>query len=141
MSRRLKSDVDVRCKARDGKFGEKGKSVRIGEVARHSGVSVRALRYYEEQELLVPERGPGGQREYTMDAVNRVQIIQQLYAAGLSSRRIAELLPCIDTDTTTDHQLAMLKAERDRVSSQQARIAETLARLDDLILAAESHRA
>lgn len=114
--------------------------MRIGEVAQRSGVSVRALRYYEEQDLLVPERGPGGQREYTVDAVRRVQIIQQLYAAGLSSRRITELLPCIDTDTTTDHQRAMLEAERDRISTQLQQLTATLTRLDDLIRAADERR-
>jgi DNA-binding transcriptional MerR regulator len=30
--------------------------MRIGELAARTGVSVRALRYYEEQELLAPER-------------------------------------------------------------------------------------
>lgn len=115
--------------------------MRIGEVARRAGVSVRALRYYEEQDLLVPGRGPGGQREYSEDAVPRVGVIQQLYAAGLPSRRIAELLPCIDTDTTTDHQRAMLKAERERISAQVDQLTATLARLDDLIEAADSRRA
>ncbi|MFE9681426.1 MerR family DNA-binding transcriptional regulator [Streptomyces sp. NPDC002701] len=115
--------------------------MRIGEVARRSGVSVRALRYYEEQGLLTPDRGPGGHREYAEGAVDRVRIFQQLYAAGLSSSRIAELIPCIDTDTTTDHQRAMLDAERVRVRQQIDRLTATLARLDDLIEAADSRRA
>ncbi|MEV1085972.1 MerR family transcriptional regulator [Streptomyces sp. NPDC050211] len=115
--------------------------MRIGEVARRSGVSVRALRYYEEQELLTSGRSPGGQREYTDDAVDRVRFIQQLYAAGLSSRRVAELLPCIDTDTTTDHQLAMLNAEHARIRKQMDQLTTTLARLDKLIEAAENRRA
>ncbi len=110
--------------------------MRIGEVARRSGVSVRALRYYEEQGLLTPGRGPGGQREYTEDAVERVGILQQLYAAGLSSRRIAELLPCIEAGTTTDHQRAMLDAERARIKQQIDRLTTALARLDEVIKAA-----
>lgn len=39
--------------------------MRIGELARRTGVSVRALRYYEEQGLLVPARAANGYREYT----------------------------------------------------------------------------
>lgn len=112
--------------------------MRIGEVARRSGVSVRALRYYEEQGLLMPGRGPGGQREYAEDAVDRVRIFQQLYAAGLSSRRIAELIPCIDADTTTDHQRAILNAERVRIRKQIDQLTTTLARLDEVIEAADS---
>jgi DNA-binding transcriptional MerR regulator len=110
--------------------------VRIGEVAQRSGVSVRALRYYEEQGLLTPGRGPGGQREYTEDAVTRVHILQQLYAAGLSSRRIAELLPCIETDTTTEHQRAMLAAEHARIKRQIDHLTTVLGRLEKIVEAA-----
>jgi DNA-binding transcriptional MerR regulator len=80
--------------------------MRIGEAAKRAGVSVRALRYYEEQGLLTSDRSPGGQREYDEQAVDRVRFFQQLYAAGLPSRRIAELLPCVDTGTTTSDQRA-----------------------------------
>lgn len=43
--------------------------MRIGELAAKAGVSVRALRYYEEQNLLASERSPGGQRHYPHSAV------------------------------------------------------------------------
>ncbi len=115
--------------------------MRIGEVARRSGVSVRALRYYEEQGLLTPGRSPGGQREYPEDAVDRVRFFQQLYAAGLPSRRIAELLPCIDTGTTTVEQRAMLDAERERIRKQIDGYTAALARLDELVEAAAARRA
>jgi DNA-binding transcriptional MerR regulator len=115
--------------------------VRIGEVARRAGVSVRALRYYEEQGLLTVGRSPGGQREYTEDAVDRVRFFQQLYAAGLPSRRIAELLPCIDTGTTTERQRAMLDAEHARIREQIDKLATALTRLDELIEAADNRRA
>ena len=38
--------------------------MRIGELARRTGVSVRSLRYYETQGLLRSDRTPGGHREY-----------------------------------------------------------------------------
>ncbi|WP_106239086.1 MerR family transcriptional regulator [Nonomuraea fuscirosea] len=101
-----------------------------------SGVSVRALRHYEEQGLLTPGRGPGGQREYTEDAVTRVHILQQLYAAGPSSRRIAELLPCIEADTTTEHQRAMLAAEHARIKRQIDHLTTALGRIEKIVEAA-----
>ncbi len=105
-------------------------------------MSVRALRYYEEQGLLTPvRRSPGGQREYAEGAVDRVRAFQQLYAAGLSSRRIAELIPCMDADTTTDHQRAVLDAERVRIREQIDGLTATLARLDGIIEAADRRRA
>lgn len=114
--------------------------MRIGEVAQRSGVSVRALRYYEERGLLTPDRSPGGQREYAEDAVDRVRFFQQLYAAGLPSRRIAELLPCVETGTTTDEQRAMLDAERTRIQQRVDELSTALARLDELIDAAHARR-
>ncbi len=75
--------------------------MRIGELASRVGVSVRALRYYEEQDLLVSARSPSGQRLYPDSAVDRVQLIQQLYSAGLPSRAILELLPCVETGDVT----------------------------------------
>jgi hypothetical protein len=46
--------------------------LRIGQVAQRAGVSTRALRYYEEQGLLEPERTPSGQRVFPASAVARV---------------------------------------------------------------------
>jgi DNA-binding transcriptional MerR regulator len=120
---------------------KEGDALRIGEAARRAGVSPRALRYYEEQGLLTATRGSGGQREYTEDAVDRIRFFQQLYAAGLPSRRIAELLPCIDTGSTTDQQRTMLADERTRISRQIDDLTAALARLDDLIEAADNRRA
>ncbi|MEV3961969.1 MerR family transcriptional regulator [Nocardia sp. NPDC050193] len=69
--------------------------MRIGTLSDRSGVSVRLLRYYEEQGLLLPSRSPSGYREYGEDAVRTVRDIRTLLAAGLSTRTIAELLPCM----------------------------------------------
>jgi DNA-binding transcriptional MerR regulator len=58
-------------------------------------VSVRSLRYYEEQRLLQPRRSSSGYRLYDDDEVTRVQRIQALLAAGLSTRKIERVLPCL----------------------------------------------
>ncbi|MCX4997761.1 MerR family transcriptional regulator [Streptomyces longwoodensis] len=113
--------------------------MRIGEVARGAGVSVRAVRYYEQQGLLTADRSPAGQRLYRQDAIARVRFFQQMYAAGLTSRRITELLPCWDAGHTDADQRAMLRAERERI---QARIDELEAardRLDQVIAQTDAH--
>ncbi|MFF5972645.1 MerR family transcriptional regulator [Streptomyces sp. NPDC012769] len=69
--------------------------MRIGALARETGVSVRLLRYYEEQGLLVAERTSGGQRVYGADAPAVVRRIRALLAAGLPTRIIAEVLDCV----------------------------------------------
>ncbi|GAB3995958.1 MerR family transcriptional regulator [Glycomyces albus] len=115
--------------------------MRIGELAGRTGVSVRALRYYEEQGLLEPERSPSGQRIYPESAVEKVSFFQDMYAAGLSSRRIVELLPCIDTGLTDETQRRMLHAERDRIVGTVDRLRVALSRLDDVIAIAEARAA
>ncbi|GAA3264512.1 MerR family transcriptional regulator [Nonomuraea helvata] len=112
--------------------------MRIGELAGRSGVSVRALRYYEEQGLLEADRSESGQRHYPESAADRVQLIQMLYSAGLSSRTIAELLPCVDAKVSTPQSRARLAAERDRIDAQIAALARTRDRLDAVIACAGS---
>jgi DNA-binding transcriptional MerR regulator len=94
---------------------------------------VRALRYYEEQGLLDPTRSESGQRLYGNAAVNRVRLIQQLYGAGLSSKTIAELLPCVDAKVSTPESRERLAAERDRINMQIAELITARDRLNEII--------
>ncbi|MFG1840530.1 MerR family transcriptional regulator [Micromonospora sp. NPDC049175] len=112
--------------------------MRIGELAAQTGVSVRALRYYEEQGLLTAERSSGGQRHYLDSAVDRVHLIQMLYAADLSSRTILDLLPCVDAQVNTPESRALLRAERDRIDQQIAHLRQARDRLDAVIAHSES---
>lgn len=107
--------------------------MRIGELATRTGVSVRALRYYEEHDLLAAQRSPSGQRHYPDAAVDRVLLIQQLYAAGLSSRSIVELLPCVVDGEATPELLDRLTAERQRIDRQIGDLVGTRDRLDTVI--------
>ncbi|MFY1674683.1 MerR family transcriptional regulator [Plantactinospora sp. WMMB334] len=107
--------------------------MRIGEVAEAAGVSPRALRYYEEQGLLTSIRSPSGQRHYSEDALDRVRWIQALYAAGLSSKAILTLLPCVHTGVATDDMIARLVTEREAIDVQIADLATTRDRLQEII--------
>jgi DNA-binding transcriptional MerR regulator len=109
--------------------------MRIGELAREAAVSVRSLRYYEEQGLLTAERSAGGQRHYPDHAVDRVRLVQQLYRAGLSSTTIADLMPCIDAHESTPESRARLASERDRIDTQIQELTATRDRLDAVIAA------
>ncbi|TCC07485.1 MerR family transcriptional regulator [Kribbella soli] len=107
--------------------------MRIGELAERTGVSVRALRYYEEQELLAPERSTSGQRQFPDDAVDRVELIQQLYAAGLSSKAIVSLLPCVVDGDATPELLDGLAVERDRIDQHIEDLVSARDRLDKVM--------
>jgi DNA-binding transcriptional MerR regulator len=109
--------------------------VRIGELSTRTGASVRSLRYYEEQGLLTSVRSSGAQRLYRDADVERVRLLQRLYGAGLSSRTIAAVLPCVDVPSTgaSDDAYARLVEERDRLDAHILDLARTRDALDDLI--------
>ncbi|GAA2902474.1 hypothetical protein GCM10011428_15260 [Streptomyces violaceus] len=150
MSGTLKPDASVRGKGWSSGPGVRGitmtatvaaaeRLLRIGEVARGAGVSVRAVRYYEQQGLLIAERSPSGQRLYRQDAIPLVRFFQEMFAAGLTSRRIAELLPCWDAGHTDAEQRAMLRAERERIQAKIDDLQATLDHLDEVIAITDTH--
>jgi len=97
--------------------------MRIGDLAAATGVSVRSLRYYEEQGLLTASRTASGQRIYTDAAVERVQLVQ--------------LLPCVDRGESTPESFALLLAERDRITAQLAELEAVRGRLEQVIAITE----
>lgn len=66
--------------------------LKIGELARQVGISVGALRYYDDLGLVPSRRGSNGYRYYPPDAVHRVQFIKKAQALGFSLEDIGEIL-------------------------------------------------
>lgn len=117
--------------------------MRIGDLAAQTDVSVRSLRYYEEQGLLTSTRSPSGQRHYVESDVERVLFLQRMYAAGLSSRTIAELLPCVESPsvTTADAAAERMLEERNRLDQHIEELIRTRESLDRLLEINRAHRA
>ena len=99
----------------------------IGEVARSTGVTVEALRYYEKQGLLPRlHRSAGGARRFGDDAVIRVRFIKQAQAVGLTLKDIRALVgagpgPESQRCRSTRNVLAARVADLDqRLASMQA---------------------
>ncbi|WP_410643573.1 MerR family transcriptional regulator [Amycolatopsis sp. lyj-346] len=118
--------------------------MRIGELSRRTGVSPRSLRYYEAQGLLTSTRSGAGQRHYSDAEVQRVALIRQLFEAGLSSRVIAMVLPCVETPGdlgVVEFAFATMQRERDRIDAEIAHLTETRDALDGLLGVNSRHRA
>ncbi|WP_328603455.1 MerR family transcriptional regulator [Amycolatopsis sp. NBC_00345] len=118
--------------------------MRIGELSKRTGASPRSLRYYEEQGLLTSSRSDTGQRHYSDSEVQRVSLIRQLFDAGMSSRVIASVLPCVETPGdvgVVESAFATMTRERDRIDADIAHLVETRAALDVLIEANSRHQA
>jgi len=77
----------------------------IGEVASRTGLAVSAIRYYEEQGLVAPERNSGGQRRYLRSDIRRLSFVLIAQQFGFSIgeiRRELEKLPKSRTPTKRD---------------------------------------
>ncbi|MFI6769846.1 MerR family transcriptional regulator [Streptomyces sp. NPDC050355] len=109
--------------------------MRIGELSARTGTPRRLLRYYEEQGLIVAERCANGYRAYDEFCVDRVLQIRGLLDAGLPTRIIKQILPCLNKPRAihfpdaTPEMLATLEGERDRMTER----IETLMRNRDAI--------
>lgn len=112
----------------------------IGELAEQTGVSTKAIRYYESIELLAePDRTGGGYRDYAESAVERIRFIRDAQATGLSLAEIASVLELKAAGSTScahtgellerhlselDEQIALLIKARDELAAMADRAAD-----------------
>jgi len=64
----------------------------IGELARRTGIAVSAIRYYEEQGLIAPDRNAGGQRRFLRSDIRRLSFILIAQQFGFTLPQIREVL-------------------------------------------------
>ena len=57
--------------------------MKISEFARQAGVTIKAVRYYEQLGLLAPSRMGNGYREYTEEQVHIAREIRALATVGI----------------------------------------------------------
>lgn len=104
----------------------------ISEVVRLTGLTARALRFYEGRGLVAPLRTASGRRVYGAGELNRLNQIVALKAAGFSLADIAALLGRgpIDLGRMLAAQLDALDAEAGRVAEARALILTAKSRVD-----------
>ncbi|MFD4829016.1 MerR family transcriptional regulator [Streptomyces uncialis] len=76
--------------------------MRIGDVAAATGLTTRAVRYYEEQGLLSPGRTPSGHRTYTSADIRRLRTVSELLQAGLTVTDVRSFAHVLDTAPLRD---------------------------------------
>lgn len=84
--------------------------VQIGQVAERTGLSLRTIRWYEEEGLVVPTaRTEGGFRLYSDDDVARLEVIKRMKPLGFALEEMRELLTLLaDLDAGTGDREALL---------------------------------
>lgn len=105
----------------------------VGELAKRSGVSERALRFYETKGLLNPLRTEARQRVYRYGDIVRLQQIQLLKRAGFTLTEIVGMTK--DTSLNASHilqlQKEMLELEAERIGQSLKAINIALDSVDE----------
>lgn len=107
--------------------------MKIGELSRATGVSIRSLRYYEQQGVLGSERCANGYREYGPDAAETVSRIRALMAIGLPTDTIRDILPCDGEAGPQPGACPALAQKIREIRDSAARQAAELARTSDAL--------
>ena len=99
----------------------------IGEFSRISGLTVKTLRFYHDQELLAPASidPDSGYRYYNDDQISRARIIGRLRELDFSLREIGEILAAED-DADVLSALRRHKSQIDRKTASYRRISKSL---------------
>ncbi len=112
--------------------------MQIGQVAERTGLSLRTIRWYEQEGLVGPTtRTGGGFRLYSEHDVARLEVITQMKPLGFSLEEMRQLLTLLgDLDAGGEDRSALLdrlrmfhEAARARVSAleEQVHVAESFA--------------
>lgn len=111
--------------------------MRIGEVATQTGVSVRAIRYYERAKLLHATRHANGYRDFGEAAVRRVRAIRDLLETGFTIEDVVSLSDCIECSAATqdccEGTKAVYRAKLAKVNAQMATLATLRERIEQRI--------
>lgn len=105
---------------------------KIGEVADRTGLTARALHFYEEQGLIGPiSRNSAGHRVYTQSDLFRLQQIRSLRLLGVS---LADIAPSLSDPSQLvpqlKQQLTQLRQQRDAIQSVEDRISRLINELE-----------
>jgi MerR family redox-sensitive transcriptional activator SoxR len=107
----------------------------IGDIARRTGLSVSAIRFYEDRGLIEPVRTGGNQRRFLRSDIRRLSFILIAQRLGLSLGEIAAALASLPqgrTPTAADWE-GISAAIRARLDAQIADLTRTRDRLDGCI--------
>lgn len=109
--------------------------ISIGEMARRTGLSVSAIRFYEEKQLVEPIRTSGNQRRFLRSDIRRLSFILIAQQLGLALGEIEEQLeklPMGRTPNARDWQ-KISRSIRGAIDGKIAQLERTRDRLDGCI--------
>lgn len=109
---------------------------RIGDLAREFGLTLRALRFYEDRKLLVPARA-GSTRLYSAEHRQRLKLILLAKRVGFSLTEIEEILKVNDQENLSAGALRKLiekfKGQISVLTEQKQEIEQALKEVDETV--------
>ncbi len=116
--------------------------MKIGELSMLTGVSIRSLRYYEEQNLLTSVRMENGYRDYSHLAEEQVRTIQFYLSLGLSTEQIASFLTCVlkNKEAFCEEVLPIFKQKLEEIDGQILLLSQIKSNLQDRIQSIQEER-
>ena len=109
--------------------------MKIGELAKRSGLSTTTIRYYERIGLLpYADRDPSGQRDYDASILTWMEFLGRLKTTGMPIREMLQYAALRDRGAGTEaKRRALLEQHRERVRTQVADLQACLVVLDTKI--------
>lgn len=106
----------------------------IGEFSKLTGLGIHTLRYYEHENLIIPERNSSNRRRYSDRDIAWIDFIKRLKDTGMpikEIKRYAELRAA--GESTLSERMEMLIQHRQALNEQILQLQEHQAKLDDKI--------
>ncbi len=113
--------------------------LKIGEVARRTGIGVETLRFYERSGLLSqPARTEGGYRLYDAEALDTLEFIKRAQTLGFTLEEIKRIIaesrsgqsPCDEVREIVRQRLAELDERLEQMQRYREALAHTLNQWD-----------
>jgi DNA-binding transcriptional MerR regulator len=108
--------------------------MKIGELAKRTGLATSTIRFYESKGLLKSVgRQSNGYREYPPDAAAVLAVIINAQQTGFTLDEIARILPANAANWEHDELIATLTRKIDDIEAMEARLARNKAQLRSLV--------
>ena len=110
----------------------------IGQLAKQANVTIETIRYYQRKDLLdEPIKPATGYRQYSPEAIFRIQFIKRAQLCGFSLKEISELLS-LDNGQCSDVQ-KIAKKKRQQIDVQIKDLTALRDVLDSLVQGCEKN--
>ncbi|HKY27112.1 MAG TPA: heavy metal-responsive transcriptional regulator [Pyrinomonadaceae bacterium] len=120
--------------------GSAGRALKIGQVAKTSGIGIETLRFYEKSGLLdSPSRTESGYRIYNADVLERLDFIKRAQVLGFSLDEIKRIIadkragqsPCAEVREIVRRRLMELDARMREMKQYRKELASALDEWDE----------